>query len=135
MTTTTNTRRGISVKLPLTYDSFDGPYNSTKNLVDTVRQNFKNLVLTIPGERIMNPNFGVGIHQLLFENHTQQIEEDFFERLNTQTDRYLPFVEIINVETNFNEAKHIWNVRLHYFIKPLGVSDLLELNLADNERI
>jgi len=135
MTTTTNTRRGISVKLPLTYDSLDGPYASTKNLIDTVKQNFKNLVLTIPGERIMNPNFGVGIHNLLFENYTPQIEEDFLERLSTQTNRYLPFVEIIDVETDFNEAKHIWNVRVHYFVRPLGVSDSLELNLADNERI
>ena len=135
MATTVNTRRGISVKLPLTYDRSDGPYASTKNLIDTVKQNFKNLVLTIPGERIMNPDFGVGIHNLLFENHTQQIEEDFLERLSTQTNRYLPFVEIINVKTDFNEAKHIWNVTVRYFVKPLGVSDLLELNLTDNERI
>ena len=60
-------KQGISVKLPLSYDSEDGPYRLTKNLKENVQQNFKNLMLTNPGERVMLPNFGAGIRQLLLE--------------------------------------------------------------------
>ena len=54
-------KQGISVKLPLSYDSEDGPYRLTKNLKENVQQNFKNLMLTNPGDRVMLPNFGAGI--------------------------------------------------------------------------
>ena len=40
---------GISVKLPLFVSEFDGPYALNKTLKDTVKQNFKMLLLTIPG--------------------------------------------------------------------------------------
>ena len=33
---------GISVKLPLVYSSEDGPYQLTKTLPETIKQNFKN---------------------------------------------------------------------------------------------
>ena len=51
----------ISVKLPLEIDPRDGPYASIDDLTEVVRQNFKNLILTVPGERVMLPDFGVGL--------------------------------------------------------------------------
>ena len=59
--------QGISPKLPLTYSKTDGPYLLNKNLKETVKQNFKMLVLTSPGERVMVPDFGVGLRNFLFE--------------------------------------------------------------------
>jgi len=43
---------GISVKLPLRVTKNDGPYGLTKDLVSTVKQNFKNLVLTTPAREL-----------------------------------------------------------------------------------
>ena len=60
---------GISVKLPLRVTGEDGAYALHKYLIGVVKQNFKNLVLTSPGERFMDPNFGVGAFALLFENY------------------------------------------------------------------
>ena len=62
-----SSKHGISVKLPLTYNSFDGPYTLNKKTKEAVRQNFKNLVLTAPGERVMDPQFGGGMRNFLFE--------------------------------------------------------------------
>ena len=39
----------IGVKLPLTTDSMDG-FTMTKTLKDAIKQNFKMLILTNPGE-------------------------------------------------------------------------------------
>jgi hypothetical protein len=39
---------GISVALPLQMDETDGAYRLNKNLKDTVKQNFKMLLLTNP---------------------------------------------------------------------------------------
>ena len=64
--------QGYSPKLPLAYDSTqDGNYALNKTLIDTIRQNLKMLLLTNPGERIMMPNFGVGIRTYLFSEDTE----------------------------------------------------------------
>ena len=39
----------------------------TKTMMEVIKQNFKNLVLTNPGERVMLTDFGVGIRRFLFE--------------------------------------------------------------------
>jgi phage baseplate assembly protein W len=118
---------GISVKLPLVYNSEDGPYQLTKTLPETIKQNFKNLVFTAPGERIMDTTFGVGIHHLLFENDNDDAIDLFKERLYDQTQKYLPFVSIVNVETEMNN--HTLNVEIQYFIPQLGIGDDLVINL------
>ena len=118
---------GISVKLPLVYSSEDGPYQLTKTLPETIKQNFKNLVFTAPGERIMDTTFGVGIHHLLFENDNDDAIDLFKERLYDQTQKYLPFVSIVNVATEMNN--HTLNVEIQYFIPQLGIGDDLAINL------
>ena len=57
----------IGVRLPLTLDSTDG-FGMIKTIRDMIKQNLKMLVLTNPGERVMEPDFGVGISQFLFGN-------------------------------------------------------------------
>ena len=51
-------------------------FNSSYTTQDQVKSNLINVLLTEPGERIYEPNFGVGLKKLLFEN---QIKEDELE--------------------------------------------------------
>jgi phage baseplate assembly protein W len=59
---------GISPKLPISKNKEDG-YTLTKTYLESTQQNLKNLLLTVPGERMMDPDFGVGMNRFLFENH------------------------------------------------------------------
>ena len=122
--------RGISVKLPLTYDKTDGPYKLTKTLVENVKQNFKHMLLTNPGERIMLPNFGVGLYRFLFEPATDNVPEEIKERLLEQKNKYLPYVTINNIETKL--AKNTLFLRVEYVITPLNVSDELLIDIESN---
>ena len=54
----------LAVKLPLSLDGVDG-YTSIKSYRQLATQNLKMLVLTCPGERIMDPMFGVGLKNFL----------------------------------------------------------------------
>ena len=72
--------QGISPRIPLVYDSTDGPYQLNKNLKQTFNQNLKMLILTMPGERIMVPDFGVGLQGFLFEGVTGET----FSRISTR---------------------------------------------------
>lgn len=57
----------LSVALPLKYSSIDG-FEMNKDLKSLFRQNLKMLILTDPGERVMQPDFGVGMRRYLFQN-------------------------------------------------------------------
>ena len=90
-------RQGISPKVPLVYDVTDGPYQLNKTIKEVVKQNFKNVVLTSPGERVMIPDFGVGIYNLLFENVGPSTFEEIASRVAEQAQAYVPAVNLISV--------------------------------------
>ena len=60
------------VALPLPYDSGDG-FTMLKHIKRVAKQNFKMLILTVPGERVMEPKFGVGLKRYLFENFSETV--------------------------------------------------------------
>ena len=123
-------KQGISVKLPLSYDSEDGPYRLTKDLKENVQQNFKNLMLTNPGERVMIPNFGAGIRQLLFEPITEELFSALRTRIFTQVRTYMPFVNIEDIFINtLSERQDLGpnevQISIVYNILPLDARDTL----------
>ena len=112
-----------TVKLPLTIDKTQPGYEHLTEIEDVVRQNLKMILLTMPGERVMMPEFGVGIQELLFENIDDKITlGEYRSRINKQVAEYLPFVEIETL--TFSESDIDMNtirVRAEYFIVPVGI--------------
>ena len=85
--------KGIGPQLPLFLNDTDGTYALIKQYKEEIKQNFKNLLLTSPGERMMNPDFGVGLRQFLF-NPSIQVVPAVKTRIQKQTNKYLPFIQI-----------------------------------------
>jgi phage baseplate assembly protein W len=104
-------------------ESFD--YDYVRNLEDLVKQNLKNILLTIPGERVMNPEFGVGISNYLFENFGS-FEGDLRARISSQVLKYAPFVDLKSVDIS-SEDDHVLRVTLNYIIPSLSVEDQLSV--------
>ena len=92
-----NKLEGYAVSLPLTYDSQDGPYLLNKRLKDNIQQNFKGLILTSPGERIMLPTFGAGARRYLFESYTNATFSDLSSAILSQTAMWMPFINIQDI--------------------------------------
>ena len=122
--------QGISLKLPIQYTKEDGPYALTKTIPETVQQNLKNLILTVKGERIMNPDFGVGIHQLLFENYDGSLEEIIQGEIVRQAQKHMPFVTIEEVNfLNTDLEPNKLYVSVNYSIDVLGFEGVLALEV------
>ena len=60
------------------------------------------LVLTDPGERVMEPDFGVGIRQYLFQNFTQSTYSEIDTRIREQVRKYIHAIRIGSI--NFSSA-------------------------------
>ena len=126
---------GLSPKLPLVRDSNDG-FALTKNLKEVAAQNFKMLILTNPGERIMDVNFGVGILGYLFENNSPETYDQIKSRIEEQTNKYLSYIQIQDItfaSSNIVDADPSDSIllRIVYFIKPLRSTEILELPISN----
>ena len=88
---------GISPALPLDYDQLDGPYRLTKTIKEAITQNFKHLVLTNPGEKMMDPGFGVGIKQFLFELDNGGVQQEIIERIQQQAAKYMSSIQVLDI--------------------------------------
>ena len=88
---------GISLKTPLTLSPQDGFYSLTKDFVENTKQNLKMVVLTSPGERVMDPLFGAGLKQYLFEQFSDNLYKSIRSRVIQQVSIYLPYVEIVDI--------------------------------------
>ena len=116
---------GIGVRLPLSVDDVDGHFALTKTLLEETRQNLFHLIMTAPGERIMDIDFGVGIRKYLFEPLLPQTEEIIKGRIYSQVKRYLPFVLINYVSFSSDPALNFLGIQLSYQVPSLGGEDTL----------
>lgn len=125
---------GVSVKLPLQIDANDGAFLLNKTVVDAVKQNFKMLILTEEGEKVMDPNFGVGIKSYLFENFTFQTAQIIKSKIEQKTSTYLPFIKISNIDVNTTDPDAIdaneLNIAIQYSIEPLNILDKLQIKVV-----
>lgn len=101
----------VGITLPIQRGS-DGYFAQSFKTFDQVRSNLKNLLLTKRGERILQPEFGSGLHDLLFNPATEKFEEDLENTINDAIAKWLPYVivEDINIDiskeqTDNNQAK------------------------------
>jgi len=128
---------GLSVALPLTISETFGVYNLNTGFMQLAKQNLKMLVLTNPGERIMDPHFGVGINRMTFELAKTSTYRQLTARIKTQTKEYLPYIVIDNVdyqvpENNPDLFPYDLSVAISFTIPSLGASTMLQVNVNHN---
>jgi phage baseplate assembly protein W len=119
---------GLSPKFPLSL-SESGDFATNQTMKELVKQNFKNLLLTIPGERIMIPDFGVGIKRFLFEQKGAGILENIIGSIQSQVRTYMPYIDLVDVSiTDDSSSEEIVYIKITYFIKPLSEQDIIEIS-------
>ena len=129
--------RSLSPKLPLTYDEQQG-YRMNTDFVELVVQNLKMLVLTIPGERIMEPDFGVGLKTFLFEQNVEKVHGTISAKIKRQAQKYIPSIDITGIKfyTSENTADmpdNYLHISISFYIKPLETSSKLDLMFDSNK--
>jgi len=114
---------GLSVILPLLTSPSDGVYATHKNLKDVARQNLKMIILTGPGERCMEPNFGVGIRSFLFEQIGPSVSSKIQNRISKQVSKYLPYIRLDNLQVIDFKDENMIDLRISYSVPSAGLKD------------
>lgn len=90
---------GIGLTLPLSFG--DNTFNQSFLTKDQVKSNIKNLLLTKRGERILQPEFGSNLQELLFEQSVDDLETRIEDTITDTLEQWLPYVtaEEIDIES------------------------------------
>ena len=120
----------ISPKLPLGRSNTYG-YAMNETIRATVEQNLTNLLLTIPGERIMDPDFGVGLKKYLFEQGSALMNNHREGKIREQVKIYMGFLTISGVQLRESEdIPNLVHVTIKYAIGSLNLADQLSLEIT-----
>ena len=97
---------------------------------DAVKIAMRNLILTDRGERLMQPNLGGGIKELLFENLTPATLELIKDRVKSALEIYEPRADIIDVIVAGSLDEHEVYVTVRFYIsnreQPVTLDVILE---------
>ena len=113
----------IGVAFPLDETNL---FNGTQTFKEQVKHNLVNVLLTEPGERVNEPNFGVGLKNQLFENNINTEELD--ELINQQINFYIPQIELIGTNVTLSEDGHKLFIIITYRFLLDETSDAIQLN-------
>ena len=104
---------GLSLPLQMTANTFNQTYD---NLVQ-LKSNVRNLLLTKKGERLMQPEFGCGLQELLFEQNDTGLETRIEDVINDAVGYWLPYININSIDIQSDPAQrdvNIINVNVSY---------------------
>jgi len=118
--------------IPLQFDDTSG-YKNVDSIKELVKFHLTNLLLTNPGEKISDPDYGVGIRQFLFENQTEDAFSRIRSRIRFQVSSKLNYLTLRNVVVrSLDNYENMINIQITYRIDDINLEELLEINLNLN---
>lgn len=88
---------GIGIKFP-----FNGPgiFNTSYTTKDQAISNLKNLLLTMVGERILQPLYGTNLLGALFQPITPELKQFIMDDISDAIAYWLSYIDVINISVD-----------------------------------
>jgi phage baseplate assembly protein W len=114
----------VGVSIP-----FNAPavFNSTYTTQNAIKNNLINFFLTSPPERYLNPSFGAGLRNFIFEQITTNNLESLKERIQFLINQYFPSVIVSSLEILQSPDYNYITVVLKYSVQDTAISDEIQI--------
>ena len=122
-----NKSAAVGVDLPFNAPSCFRPNYTT---AAAIKNNLINFFLTNPGERPLNPTFGGGLRDFIFEQIADDNLDSLEETITTQLQEFFPNVVIGDLEILRQEDLNTITVSLTYSVINTNISDTLEIDFT-----
>lgn len=120
-------RVAIGFDLPINGNAVFTPNYETK---EAIKNNLINFLLTNPGERVRNPEFGAGLREFIFEQITEDnldfLKDDLDSKIKTQ----FPNIFLEDIVINALYDQNTIEVKIDYNIPNTNINDTLTLNFG-----
>ena len=121
----------IGILLPVKHGQA-GYFNQSFNMIDQIKSNILMLLKTKKGERRMNPNFGSGLWNVLFEFGDDNLTQIVESTVRRDVERWLPYVTITNVTIkngNQEREQHAVGVSVSFTVNSVGITSPQTLDI------
>lgn len=81
---------------------------------DVIKQSIKTILSTLPGERVMLPNFGGSIRDFLFEPMDPETAEDIKDRIETSLEDEEPRISVKRVQVIPDYSNQLYRISVQY---------------------
>ena len=88
----------IGLRLPVVPSETIPFFSSTTTTLEQAKYNMQNLLLTLKGERVSQPEFGSNLKKILFEQYDESLEERIREEIGESVSKWLPYINISKVD-------------------------------------
>ena len=122
-----NKSAAVGVDIPFTAPSVFRPNYTT---AAAIKNNLINYFLTNPGERPLNPTFGGGLRDFIFEQITTDNLDFLEERISSELGNFFTNILINNLEILKQEDTNTITISLTYSVSNTNISDTLEIDFT-----
>lgn len=116
---------GVGISIP-----FNGPtgINTTYTTREAIKSNLLNFILTNKRERLLNPGFGSGVGELLFEPITEDLVDQIENLIVGGVNAYFPNVQINDLRVDLSSNNQTVTIYLNYSVINTNIEDELQVN-------
>ena len=118
-----NNNARIGVAFPLNDVNMTSGTLTTK---EQLKANFLNLLLTVPGERLNHPTYGIGLKSQLFENSIDEITLQ--ENINGTLAFWMPEIIVSDISLRQDIDEHRVSITITYSISLDETEDSIQIN-------
>lgn len=122
----TTDKVAVGLKLPF---GRRGHFTLDYTTKDHAKSKLINVLLTVPGERINQPNFGVGLKERIFDPNTEDIQDSLRSSITSQIGIYVPEITVENI--TFKEEDHILYLSIIYKVIANSEKDSVTLSFSN----
>lgn len=118
----------IGIRTPMRLgQGSEGIFQMHFSIINQIRDNFRNLLLTNHGERVALYDFGANLQPLSLELGSDVFDDEVLLRINTATSRFMPFISLDRLEREIdnldNETIAKIRIKIFYSVPSLGISN------------
>ena len=108
------------VSMSFKFNPLSGDLITLKN-ENAIARAVRNIVLTTPGEKIFDPDFGSSVGEILFENVDDITAVSIQDEIRNCLNNYEPRVDLINVDVDPNFDENQFDVKITYRIVGIDI--------------
>jgi phage baseplate assembly protein W len=84
---------------------------------ENIQQAIWIILATAPGERVMRPDFGCGIHDLVFEVNSSATIGSIIEEVRRALILWEPRIEVLSVDCELRHLDELLLINIHYRVR------------------
>ena len=95
---------------------------------DLIYESIIRILMTSPGERVMNPTFGVGMRNKVFMTITADTLQDLAFEIHSKLVQFENRIKVVEVQTEFDESDLA--LKIHLFTQRTDSTETEEITLS-----